>query len=112
MSPQPNPHEAGESGEEVGGAGRGDGREEAGEAQQQQVEEDQELFHLAHRALPDLPPPTPGAGEEDGWQAINRIGALNSFLCQFPLLQECPEQHKSAWARTHGYDRFTDQPFK
>ena len=26
-----------------------------------------------------------------------------TFLCQFPLLQECPEQHKSAWARAHGY---------
>ena len=61
----------------------------------------EELFHLAHRVLPDLPPSNPEAG--DGWQAINRLGALKSFLCQFPLLQECPEQHKSAWAKAHGY---------
>ena len=61
----------------------------------------EELFHLAHRVLPDLPPSNPEAG--DGWQAINRLGALKSFLCQFSLLQECPEQHKSAWAKAHGY---------
>ena len=74
---------------------------EIGEEQQEvQIEE---LFQLAHRALPDLPPPTPGAGEAEGWQAIHRLGALNSFLCQFPLLQECPEQHKSTWARAHGF---------
>ena len=59
-------------------------------------------FLLTGRALPDLPPPTRVEEEGDGWRAIHRLGALDSFLCTFPLLQEVPEQHKSAWARAHG----------
>ena len=87
----------------VGGREASEEREEEEEDVQEERHDLQELFQLAHRALPDLPPPVPEAGEENGWHAIHRLGALNSFLCKFSLLQDCPEQHKSAWARAHGH---------
>ena len=31
------------------------------------------------------------------WGAIDSLGAWDSFLCKFPMLQEVPEQHKGAW---------------
>ena len=79
-----------------------DEEEEEVEAAVEQVEAAGVEFLLVGRALPDLPPPTPGAGEEEGWQAIHRLGGTDSFLCKFLLLVEVPEQHKSAWARGYG----------
>ena len=41
---------------------------------------------------------SPAAEPSPGWEAVDRLGAWQSFLCQFPVLQEVPEQHKGAWA--------------
>ena len=64
-------------------------------------EDQEEIFFLRGRDLPDLPPPRHGAGQQGGWEAIDRLGAEASFLVQLPLLEEVSEQHKSAWARAH-----------
>ena len=62
-------------------------------------DEEELLFHLAGRDLPNLPQPVPGAGDEDGWEAISRLGALDSFLVKFPMLKDIPEQHKGHFAK-------------
>ena len=41
--------------------------------------------------------PPPGT-VSPGWAAIDSLGAWDSFLCRFLVLQEVPEQHKGAWA--------------
>ena len=50
---------------------------------------------LEPRVSPVVPPPGTVAPE---WAAINSLGAWDSFLCRFLVLQEVPEQHKGAWA--------------
>ena len=63
-------------------AGAEDKEEEGGEDAVEQAEaagvEAVTQFLLTGRARPDLPPPTPGAGEEEGWQAIHRLGGTEA----------------------------------
>ena len=61
--------------------------------------EEGELLLLEPRVSPVVPPP--GAVAPD-WGAIDSLGAWDSFLCRFPMLQEVPEQHKGAWAAAWG----------
>ena len=57
-------------------------------------EEEGKQLLLSSRVSPTVPP----IGEvAPGWQAIDSLGAWDSFLCKFPVLQEVPEQHKGAW---------------
>ena len=46
-----------------------------------------------------MDPQVPEDGEvAPGWAAIDSLGAWDTFLCKFAVLQEVPEQHKGAWA--------------
>ena len=48
---------------------------------------------------PRVDPQVPEEGEvAPGWAAIDSLGAWDTFLCKFAVLQEVPEQHKGAWA--------------
>ena len=58
-----------------------------------------EQLHLRDRVSPVVPPP---GDIGPGWLAIDRLGAWDSFLCRFPMLEEVPEQHKGAWAAAWG----------
>ena len=66
------------------------------------VVQEEGRFFLTGRSLPGLPLPTLRIGEAgDGWRAIDQLGAEVSFHCSFPMLQEVPDQHKSAWAQAY-----------
>lgn len=57
-------------------------------------EEEGKQLLLSSRVSPTVPP----IGEvAPGWQAIDSLGAWDSFLCKFPVLQEVPEQYKGDW---------------
>ena len=90
-----HPHEDGEDLQEPGVQG---GQEGLGEEGMEALEEG-ELLLLEPRVSPVVPPP--GAVAPD-WGAIDSLGAWDSFLCKFPMLQEVPEQHKGAWAAAWG----------
>ena len=55
-------------------------------------------MQVAERMHPVVPPPSEIAGEDsDGWCLIDKVGAWDSFLCEFQVLEEVPSQHEGAW---------------
>ena len=60
------------------------------------LEEEGERLMLGPRVSPPVLPPT--NTEALGWAAIAKLGAWDSFLSKFAVLEEVPEQHKGAWA--------------
>ena len=45
--------------------------------------------------------PEPGISPElepDGWDLVDRVGAWDSFLCEFQVLQFVPWRHRETWA--------------
>ena len=36
--------------------------------------------------------------EPDGWVVVDRVGAWDSFLCEFRVLQFVPWPHRETWA--------------
>ena len=65
-----------------------------------QVSDDEHLI-LTDRVQPAYPSQDCLQSEGLGWQSIDRIDPVSSFLCRFPLLQEVSEQHKGAWTQAH-----------
>ena len=57
-------------------------------------------LNLQGRTRPTIPVAHPTAVIGD-WSSIDVLGAEESFFCRFSLLQEVPEQHKSAWATSY-----------
>ena len=48
---------------------------------------------------PQVPGPRLSTGlEPDGWDQIDRVGAWDSFLCEFRLLQFVLWQQRETWA--------------
>ena len=60
-------------------------------------EEDEGRFVLHGRDNPAVPLPRQLPVGATSWEAINRLGGWKSFLVEFPMLEEVPEQHKGAW---------------
>ena len=57
-----------------------------------------DMLELQGREQPDVPEPVQAdAANLDGWKAIDRLGGWVSFLVEFRMLEEIPEQHKGAW---------------
>ena len=90
------------------------GREAAWELQQNAVQGDQgaeggggdqavsiqgERGSLVDRLVPVVPPPVNREISEDGfgWDLIDRVGGWRSNLCQFPVLEQVPYQHRVVW---------------
>ena len=61
-------------------------------------EQDEEVFDLRDRSSPPVPLPVAPGADTEGWKAVDRVGAFDSFLVEFTMLQEVSEQHKGAWA--------------
>ena len=61
-------------------------------------DQEEELFDLQNRSRPPVPHPVPAGEATEGWNAVDRVGAFDSFLVEFTMLQEVSEQHKGAWA--------------
>ena len=72
--------------------------------EQRSVQENEEvgdMLELTGRVTPLVPPPS-AHHEGQSWAAIDKVGAWESFLCRFPVLEQVPEQHKGAWAAAWG----------
>ena len=63
------------------------------------VEVDPQMVDIGHRVLPDIPLSAPGIdlNESDGFSFIGRVGAWNSLLVEFAMLDKIPEQHDVIW---------------
>ena len=76
--------------------------EVAEEGELSQIIPEEEAQHDGRERLllgPQVDPQVPKDGEvAPGWAAIDSLGAWDTFLCKFAVLQEVPEQHKGAWA--------------
>ena len=74
----------------------------AEEGELSQIIPEEEAQHDGRERLllgPQVDPQVPKDGEvAPGWAAIDSLGAWDTFLCKFAVLQEVPEQHKGAWA--------------
>ena len=55
-------------------------------------------FQINDRVQCNVPPPIVLAEGSTSWESINKLGGWDSFLVEFPMLEEVPEQHKGAWA--------------
>ena len=55
-----------------------------------------ERGELADRLVPVIPPPVNRAVSEDGqgWDLIDRVEGCNAILCEFPVREEVPYQHR------------------
>ena len=59
---------------------------------------------LADRLSPLVPEPTLAVDtDEYGWGLIDQVGGWQAFLCEFPVLEEIPSQHKSVWTWAWGF---------
>ena len=66
--------------------------------------QDGERLLLEDRVSPAVPLPSlENATQKLGWVAIDTVGAWESFLCRFSVLEEVPQQHKGAWAAAWGH---------
>ena len=58
---------------------------------------------LDGRVSPEIPGPRPPEHTEgDGWEAIDRIGAWDTYLSSFGVMEEVPSQHKASWVYAWG----------
>ena len=56
-----------------------------------------DILLLPPRTNPAVPPPRQVPEGSASWEAIHRLGGWESFLVEFPMLEEISEQHKGAW---------------
>jgi hypothetical protein len=76
----------------------GDGDDDVNGEGEEQADQQEEIFDLRDRSSPPFPLPVAPGADTAGWKAVDRVGAFDSFLVQFTMLQEVSEQHKGAWA--------------
>ena len=76
----------------------GDGEDDANGEGEEQADQQDEMFDLRDRSSPPVPLPVAPGADTEGWKAVDRVGAFDSFLVEFTMLQEISEQHKGAWA--------------
>ena len=54
---------------------------------------------ITDRFQPDIPEPSfVQEVDENGWCLIDQVGAWQSFLCEFSVMEDIPAQHRSIWA--------------
>ena len=65
---------------------------------------DEEVIVLEGRLHPEVPAPVDVNVDEDsdGWCQIDQVGAWESFLCEFQVLDEVPAQHRGTWVWAWG----------
>ena len=88
--------EAGEVAQVQEAGEEGQGQEEQGPVLQQPLQDEDVLSGWVDPHIPE-----PGISPElepDGWDLVDRVGAWDTFLCEFRVLQFVPWQHRETWA--------------
>ena len=73
----------------------------------QESEDNVNTVGIGHLIRPRIPPANNDEARDidsdsDGWNLIGRVGAWESMLCGFSVLEEVPYQHEEVWVRVWG----------
>ena len=59
---------------------------------------------ITDRLSPEVPEPVLVIDiDADGWCLIDQVGGWHSYLCEFPILEDIPSQHRGVWTWAWNY---------